>query len=182
VKDGYFSEISYFFRQGNVYAQVIASDQNPKTLQIAAAIAANLAKTLPADDSGLEGRRALPAAGLVPGSVSFVADNAQGQDFLKNVFQGTYDFEGKKLTYFVMATTPDASSSAWKAYLGFCGNFGGKVTPLPDVNGAKVFQAANFGAYKVIFQRGGQIGGVVDSPDAQPALDFVTQYLQGKFQ
>lgn len=182
AKDGYSGEMGFFFRQGPVYVQIIASDQNAKTMQIAWAIAENRAKVLPADDSGLEGRRALPSAGLVPGSVTFVQDNAQGQDFLKNVFQGTYDFEGKKLNYFIMATTPDASASAWKAYLDFSGKFGGKAAALPDINGAKVFQASNFGTFKVIFQHAGQIGGVVDAPDAKAALDFVTQYLQGKIQ
>jgi hypothetical protein len=182
AKDGYSGEMGYFFRQGPVYVQIIASDQNPKTVQVAEAIAENRAKVLPADDSGLDGRRALPSAGLVAGSVSFVQDNAQGQDFLKNVFQGTYDFEGKKLNYFVMATTPDAAGSAWASYLAFCGKFGGKASQLPDINGAKVFQAENFGTYKVIFQRGGQIGGIVDAPEAKAAVDFVTQYLQGQIQ
>lgn len=182
AKDGYFSGMGYFFRQGNVYVQILASDQNPKTLEVAQAIAENRAKVLPADDSGLDGRRALPSAGLVAGSVTFVQDNAQGQDFLKNVFQAAYDFEGKKLSYFIMATTPDASASAWKAYLVFCGKYGGKASALPEIDGAKVFQAENFGAFKVIFQRGGQIGGVVDAPEAKVALDFVTQYLQGKIQ
>jgi len=182
AKDGYSSEMGYFFRQGNVYVQVIASDENPKTMAIALAIAQNRAKVLPADDSGLDGRRALPGAGLVAGSITFVQQDAQGQDFLKNVFQGTYDFEGAKLTYFVMATTPDASASAWKAYLDFCGQFGGKASVLPDIAGAKVFKAATFGTYKVIYQRGGQIGGIVDATDPKPALDFVTQYLRGQIQ
>ena len=182
AKDGYSGEMGYYFRQGPVYVQVIASDQKPKTIEVAQAVAENRAKVLPADDSGLDGRRALPSAGLVAGSVSFVGDNAQGQDFLKNVFQATYDFNGKKLSYFVMAATPDAAASAWKAYLDFCGKYGGKAAALPDINGAKVFQAENFGAVKVIFQRGGQIGGVVDAPEAKPALDFVTQYLQGQIQ
>ena len=182
AKDGYSGDMGYFFRQGPVYVQIIASDQNPKTMQVALAIAQNRAKVLPADDSGLDGRRALPSAGLVAGSVSFVQDNAQGQDFLKNVFQGTYDFEGKKLTYFVMASTQQATSSAFDAYKSFFGKFGGKATSLPDINGAKLFQASNFGTFKVIFQRGGQIGGVVDAPEPKAALDFVTQYLQGQIQ
>lgn len=182
AKDGYSGEMGYFFRQGPVYVQIMASDQNPKTIQIAEAIAENRAKVLPADDSGLDGRRALPSAGLVAGSITFVQDNAQGQEFLKNVFQGTYDFEGKKLNYFVMASTPDVSASAFAAYMTFCGKYGGKATPISDINGAKVFQASNFGTFKVIFQRGNQIGGVVDAPEAKPALDFVSQYLQGQFQ
>ncbi len=60
AKDGYSGEMGYFFRQGPVYVQIIASDQNPKTMQTALAIAENRAKVLPADDSGLDGRRALP--------------------------------------------------------------------------------------------------------------------------
>jgi hypothetical protein len=182
AKDGYSGDLGYYFRQGPVYVQIIASDQNPKTLETALAIAENRAKVLPADDSGLDGRRALPSAGLEPGSITFVQDNAQGQDFLKNVFQGTYDFEGTKLTYFIMATTPDAASSAWKAYLSFCAKYGGKASPLPDVAGAKLFQASNFGTCKIIFQRGGQVGGIVDATDPKAALAFVTQYLQGKIQ
>ncbi len=182
AKDGYSGELGYYFRQGPVYVQIIASDQNPKTVATALAVAQNRAKVLPADDSGLDGRRALPSTGLEPGSITFVQDNAQGQDFLKNVFQGTYDFEGKKLTYFIMATTPDAAASAWTTYMTFCGKFGGKAAPLPDIAGAKVFQASNFGTSKIIFQRGGQIGGVVDATDPKPALNFVTQYLQGQIQ
>jgi len=182
AKDGYSGEMGYFFRQGKIYVQVIASDTNPKTVQVAEAIAENRAKMLPADDSGLEGRHALPSSGLVAGSITFVQQDAQGQDFLKNVYQGTYDFEGQKLNYFIMASTAAEASSAWNKYLDFCGQFGGKATALPDINGAKVFQAATFGTYKVIYQRGGQIGGVVDATQAKPALDFVTQYLQGKIQ
>jgi hypothetical protein len=182
AKDGYSGEMGYYFRQGPVYVQIMASDQNPKTVAVALAIAENRAKVLPADDSGLDGRRALPSSGLEPGSVTFVQDDAQGQDFLKNVFQGSYDFEGKKLSFFIMATTSDASSSAWNSYLTFSGKYGGKETTLPDINGAKVFQASNFGTFKVIFQRDGQLGGVVDAPDAKAALDFVTQYLQGSIQ
>jgi len=182
ARDGYSGEMGYYFRQGPVYVQIIASDQNPKTIQVAEAIAENRAKVLPVDDSGLDGRRALPAAGLVAGSVAFEQDNAQGQEFLKNVFEASYDFEGKKLSYFVMAATPAAAASAWAAYLTFCGKYGGKATTLPDVNGAHIFQASNFGTWKVIFQRGGEIGGVVDAQEPKAALDFVTQYLQGQIQ
>lgn len=182
AKDGYSGGMGFYFRQGNVYVQIIASDQNPKTIEVAQAVAENRAKVLPADDSGLDGRRALLSTGLVAGSVSFVQENAQGQDFLKNVFQGLYDFEGKRFTYFVMTGTTDATYSAWKSYLDFCGKYGGNAKALPDINGARVFQAANFGTFKVVYQRGSQIGGVVDATDPKAALDFVTGYLQGQIQ
>ncbi|MGA2279259.1 MAG: DUF6599 family protein [Verrucomicrobiota bacterium] len=178
--DGYASGMGFFFRQGTIYVQVTASDQKPKTLELAKAIAENRATNLPADDSGLAGRRRLPAAGMDPASVQFVQENAQGQAFLKNVFQASYDFSDKKLPFFLMVTSAADAAAAWKAYLDFAGQFGGQVTPLPDMNGAKVFAAQNFGSWKVIYQRDGEVGGVYDSGDLDTARQFVEQYLAGQ--
>jgi hypothetical protein len=178
--DGYASGMGFFFRQGPRYIQVMASDQNAKTLELAKAIAADRAKNLPADDTGLDARRRLPATGLDPASVQFVQENAQGQAFLKNVFQAKYDFAGKKLPFFLMVAAPADAVAAWKSYQDFAGQFGGKVTALPDVNGAKIFAAQNFGTWKVIYQRGGEIGGVVDATDGDQARLFVEKYLAGQ--
>jgi len=178
--DGYVSGMGFFFRQGPRYIQVMASDQNPKTLELAKTIAIDRAKNLPADDTGLDARRRLPVTGLDVASVQFVQENAQGQAFLKNVFQASYDFAGKKLPFFVMVTTPTDAAAAWKAYLDFAGQFGGKVTAMPDVSGAKVFAAQNFGSWKVIYQRDGEIGGVVDADDGDQARQFVEKYLEGQ--
>ena len=178
--DGYVSGMGFFFRQGPRYIQVMASDQNPKTLELAKTIAEDRAKNLPSDDTGLDARRRLPVTGLDVTSVQFVQENAQGQAFLKNVFQASYDFAGKKLPFFVMVTTPADAAAAWKAYLDFAGQFGGKVTAMPDVNGAKVFAAQNFGSWKVIYQRDGEIGGVVDADDGDQARQFVEKYLEGQ--
>jgi hypothetical protein len=180
--DGYAGDMGYFFRQGPRYVQIIASDPNASTMKLALALAENRAKNLPADDTGLDGRRRLPVAGLIPSSVAFVQENAQGQAFLKNVFQASYQFAGKKVPFFVMVTTPDEAAKAWKAFQDFSGKFGGKVTVLPDVAGAKVFQAENFGSWRVIYQRTGELGGAFDADDANAARQFVEQYLQGKIQ
>jgi hypothetical protein len=178
--DGYAGEQGFFFRQGACYVQVIASDQNAKTIALTGVIAENRAKNLPADDTGLEARRRLPATGLDPASVQFVAGNALGQESLKNVFQGRYDFDGAKLPFFVMVATPAEAAAAWTSLREFSGKFGGKVTALPDVNGARLFQAEGFGTWKIIYQRGGEIGGVFDADDAGKARQFVEQYLQRK--
>jgi len=178
--DGYSGEMGFFFRQGAVYLQVIASDQNPKTLALARAISQDRAGKLPADDKGLDGRRRLPASGMDPGSVQFVQDNAQGQAFLKDVFQATYDFGGDKLPFFVMVAKPADAAAAWKSYLAFSSQFGGKAEALPDANGAKMFKAENFGTWKVIYQREGEVGGVVDAKNGSLARQFVEQYLSGK--
>jgi len=178
--DGYASGMGFFFRQGATYFQVLASDQKAKTLELAKAIAENRAKSLPANDAGLDARRRLPATGLDPGSVQFVLENAQGQSFLNNVFQANYDFAGKKLPFFIMVTSAADAADAWKSYLDFAGRFGGKAEVLPDMNGAKVFAAQNFGAWKVIYQRDGELGGVYDAGDLDSARQFVEKYLEGK--
>jgi hypothetical protein len=180
--DGYLSGMGFFFRQGPRYIQVLASDQSPKTLDLAKTIAENRAKNLPADDAGLGARRRLPVAGLDVTSVQFVQENAQGQAFLKNVFQASYDFAGKKLPFFVMVTTPADAAAAWQSYREFAGQYGGKVTAMPDMNGAKVFAAQNFGSWKVIYQRGGEIGGVFDADDGDQARQFIQKYLEGQIQ
>lgn len=177
--DGYSGEMGFFFRQAAYYIQVIASDTDAKTMALAKAIAEDRARAFPADNAGLDARRRLPAAGMVPESVGFVQDNAQGQAFLKNVFQATYEFGGIKLPFFVMVAKPDEAADAWKQYDAFCSRFGKAVT-LPSVNGAQIFQAQSFGKWRVIYQREGEIGGVFGAPDGEKARQFVESYLKGE--
>ena len=177
--DGYAGDMGFFFRQGVYYIQVIASDVNAKTMEIAHAVAQNRAKAFPVNNAGLDARRRLPNAGLIPESVSFVQDNAQGQDFLKNVFQATYEFGGAKLPFFLMMSTPQDAADGWKKYNDFCVRFG-KAATLPEVNGGKIFQAESFGKVRVIYQREGEIGGVFDATDAAQARRFVESYLKGE--
>ena len=126
--DGYSGEMGYFYRQGAVYVQIIASDIKPETLALTKAIAQNRAKELPADDHGLAGRRKLPADGMIADSVSFVPENAQGQADFKDVFQAKYKFDGAELPFFIMVAAPDDAAKAWKSFQDFCAQIwhGGK--------------------------------------------------------
>jgi len=178
--DGYSGEMGFFFRQGNCYVQVIASDQKPGTLKLARSAAEHLAKSIPADDTGLNARRRLPAQGIAPDSIAFTQDNAQGQSFLKDVFQANYTFDGKKYTFFLMVTTPEAAAKAWADYLAFSSRYGGTAEALPEIAGATVFQAQNFGKWKVVYQRGEELGGVIDAQDPVAARAFLEAILQGK--
>jgi hypothetical protein len=177
--DGYSGPMGYFFRQGAVYVQVIASDVKAETLALTKAVAQNRAKELPADDHGLAGRHRLPAVGMMADSVAFVPENAQGQADFKDVFQAKYKFNDAELPFFIMVATPDDAAKAWKSFQGFCARFG-KVAALPDVNGGKIFSAQVFGKWKVVYLREGELGGVFDAADAGPARDFIGQYLNGK--
>jgi len=177
--DGYSGEMGYFFRQGAVYVQIIASDEKPETLALTKAIAQNRAKQLPPDDSGLAGRRKLPAAGMIADSVAFVPQNAQGQAALKDVFQAKYNFDGAELPFFIMVAAPGDAAKAWQSFQDFCGRFG-KAQPLPDINGGKIFSAQVFGKWKVVYQRDGELGGVFDAVDEGNARAFVEKYLRGE--
>jgi len=177
--DGYSGEMGYFFRQGAVYVQIIASDLKPETATAAKLIAQNRAQELPVDDHGLAGRRKLPAAGLVTDSVAFISENAQGQATLKDVFQAKYQFDGAELPFFIMVANPEDAAKAWQSFQSFCGRFG-KTEVLPDVNGGKIFSAQVFGKTKIIYQREGELGGVFDAKDTGKARTFVEQYLRGE--
>lgn len=177
--DGYSGEMGYFFRQGVIYVQIIASDQKPETIAVAKALAQNRAKAIPADDSGLAGRRKLPSDGLIADSVSFVPEDAQGQAAFKDVFQAKYKFNGAEVPFFVMVASPDDAARAWQSFQDFCGRFG-KTEKLPDVNGGKVFRAQVFGKWKVVYQRNGELGGAYDAADAEQARAFIEKYLRGE--
>lgn len=178
--DGYSGEMGYFFRQGSCYVQVMASDQKPGTLAVAKSVAEQISQSLPADEQGLGARRSLPAQGMVSESVLYTQDNAQGQAFLKEVFQADYDFEGKKLAFFIMVSAPEDAAKAWEAYLAFSGRYGGKAEAMSDIAGAKVFQAVNYGKWKFIYQRGGEVGGVIDAEDPVAAREFLKKVLEGE--
>ena len=177
--DGYSGEMGYFYRQGAVYVQIIASDVKPETMTIAKSIAENRMKELPADDAGLAGRRKLPADGMMPDSVAFVPENAQGQSALKEVFQAKYKFDGAELPFFIMVAAPDDAAKAWQSFQDFCGKFG-TAEMLPDVNGAKIFRAQVFGKWKIVYQRAGELGGAFDADDADKARAFIEKYLRGE--
>jgi len=176
--DGYSGEMGYFYRQGAVYVQVNASDEKPETLALTLAIAQNRAQELPVDDQGLAGRKKLPADGLLPDTVAYVPDNAQGQSSLKDVFQAKYKFAGAELPFFVMVAAPADTAKAWQSFQDFCSRFG-KTEALPDVAGGKIFRAQVFGKWKVVYQRDGELGGVFDATDGDQARAFVEKYLQG---
>lgn len=179
VGDGYAADMGYFFRQGAVYVQIIASDTKPATLAIAKSIADIRAKNLPVDDAGLAGRRRLPAAGMIADSVTYVLENAQGQSALKDVFQAKYKFNGVELPFFIMVAAPDDAAKAWQSFQDFCRKFG-TAENLPDVSGAKLFRAQVFGKWKVTYQRAGELGGAFDVEDAAQAQAFVEKYLRGE--
>lgn len=177
ASDGYRSEQGFFLRQGKFYVQVIASDQKPAVLAAAGLAARGVAQRLPVDDAGLEGRKLLPSEGMDAKSLNFTLSDGFGIAGLNNAFQADYAYEGKKLTFFVArqpspAAAEKAFAEARKVALQF-----GKVTDEKPVNGAKVFSAESFGQWKVLYLRGDQVGGVVDTDQPELARKYVAARL-----
>lgn len=174
--DGYRSEMGYFFRQGKIYAQVIASDAGEATMTKAQALARERAGAIEADDAGLEGLRRLPP-GMAEGSMAYTAANAMGQSKLNGVYQAKYATEMGEVTFFVMAAPDEtAASAAYEEFLQFHRDFG-TVAGEKEQDGAQVFIGENFGLWAVAFVRGSLAGGVVECETREAAEAFVSKYL-----
>ena len=181
ASDGYRSEMGYFFRTGRAYVQIIASSPEADVMDVAERYASYLAERLPADDSGMEARMRLPSYGQVPGSVAFVAQNAYGQELLKNVFQARYQFDGEQLNYFAMQAADNAQAQqVWQALLDFNAKFG-EVQPPYESDGATVFEAENFGEYTVVAQQNGLISGIVNAANSENAKQFMRHAISDHF-
>jgi hypothetical protein len=177
--EGYRGAMGFFLRQGKYYVQILASDQQPATLAAAERAARAMAAALPADNGGLEGLKRLPADGN-PATLAFTPKDAFGIPGLTNVFQADYPFEGTTLTFFISGQ-PDAATAAkvFDAFHGFSGQFG-KITDQPETAGARLFLVESFGQWRVVYQRGAEVGGVIDAAQRDLALRFVSDFLAGR--
>lgn len=178
-EDSYRSGMGLFLRQGDVYLQVLASDESEATLAVAEAVAREFVGSIDADSAGLEGRLRLPVAGQVPGTVGFELRNAQGQSFLSNVFSADYTAEGATLRFFI-AVQPDeaAAESVFAQYREFCEMFG--EVAVEESGDAQILKAEMFGTWKIIYWRGVEVGGVIDTETPDIAHRFIDGLLAEK--
>ena len=180
VKDGYRSEMGFFFRQGLAYVQILASDSAALVMNPAESFARSLAASIPVDDSGLGAMALLPAVNQVPGSMNYIQANAYGQSLLTDVYEASYLHGGDVLAFFAMqASSQDSANLAWEQLEGFNRNYA-EVTDSGEIADARFIISDNFGEWNVLFIRGQAIGGVVNASDPDLAREFVEAYLTGK--
>lgn len=177
VADGYESEMGYFLRHADIYVQTVASSTRPEVMNIARAYTKALVEFLPANDSGMEGRNFLPAENQIPGSLTYINDNAYGQASLSSVFEARYAAAGKELTYFVKNCTNAAEAKEiWQAVTGFYDNYGSDQSTA-SFAGATTFSANMFGQWTSIYMKDNVIAGVINADELQAATDFVKGQL-----
>ncbi|MEX0322073.1 MAG: DUF6599 family protein [Puniceicoccaceae bacterium] len=178
VTDGYRSEMGFFYRQGNAYVQVLASDSSAAVMTPAEAFAKALAASLPVDDSGL-GASLLPTKYQVANSLNFIQSNAYGLSLMKDVYEAKYNVGGTVLTYFAMDAGSEAdAAAAWEEIKGYHTKYA-DVQQTGDVGGGPFIVSDNFGDWNVLFMNGTILGGVVDSSDRALSYEFVEAQLTG---
>ncbi len=178
VTDGYRSEMGYFYRQGNAYVQVLASDSSATVMDPTEAFARALAASIPVDDSGL-GASLLPDKYQVPNSLNFIQSNAYGLSLMKDVYEAKYSLDGSILTYFAMESASEADAkAAWEEIKGYHSKYA-DVQETGEMAGAAFIVSDNFGDWNVLYQNGTVVGGVVDSSDKALSKEFVEAHLTG---
>lgn len=179
VADGYNSGNGYFMRLGNIYAQVLASSFDPAIMQSAEVFAQQLARELPGDDSGMDGRTLLPSDNQVAGSLTYINDNAYGQAVLNGVFEARYRIDGEELTCFAQNNAdPETARTNWEVLLDFYEKYG-SLEDTFEAGGAEVFAAEVFGQWNVVYTRDNAVVGVVNAAGMEAAVAFVTAMLEG---
>ena len=139
IADGYRSGMGYFMRQGTTYIQVITSSSAAPVMSLAEDFSRELVTALPEDNSGLEGRFLLPAEGQVPGSLTYISEDAYGQSVLAGVFEARYASGGEELTLFGMSlASADEARSTWEGVREFYGKYG-NLEDAPAIGEASVF-------------------------------------------
>ncbi|NDV63467.1 hypothetical protein G0Q06_13460 [Puniceicoccales bacterium CK1056] len=177
--DGYLSGMGFFLRHGPVYVQLLASSDDPTVLAAAESFARQLVISLPNDDSGMEGRLALPASGQLPGTLTYINENAYGQEVLNAVFEARYNIDGTELSSFAQQSADSSTAlSNWESLREFYSKYGTLDEEFKEA-GTSVFIGEVFGEWSVIYTRDQLVSGVINAPDRELALGFVMAQLAG---
>jgi hypothetical protein len=176
VKQGYRSEMGFFYRQGNAYVQVIASDISEVVLRAAEEFSKSVARLLDADDTGVEAASILPTDRMVAGSLSYIQENAYGLALFNNVFEAHYEVDDQEFSFFAMMSDAADAREAYESARQFFQDYG-TVSDEAPIKGSSFFVGESFGLYSVIYLNGDELGGVMNADDLPTARAFVEAKL-----
>ena len=177
VSDGYRSDMGFFFRQGNTYVQVIASDVSDVVMNAAEQFSKELASNIPLDDAGVGAAAMLPLENQVPGSVSYIQEYAYGLEQLNDVFEARYEVDGVEFPFFGMAAEGDQLREAFEAVVSYFTDYG-ELLEHYEVNGYTVIVGDIFGQLSVVFLTDEAIGGVMNADSLEVPQSFVERTLE----
>lgn len=177
VNDGYRSEMGFFFRQGNAYIQVIASDVSEQVLAAAEEFSRITAAKIQINDTGVEAASILPMDQIIEGSISYIQENAYGLALLNDVFEARYEIKGLELSFFAMKTDPSSAQEALESVQQFFQDYGTVIENEP-INGCQIVIGESFGQYSVVYLKNDELGGVMNADDLPAALTFIETFLK----
>jgi hypothetical protein len=177
IADGYRSGMGFFMRQGTTYIQVIASSSEALVMNKAEAFARGIAGAIAEDNSGLEGKLLLPLEAQVPGSLTYISEDAYGQNALSRIFEARYAVDGQELTLFAQSCeSAEAASTNWDSLKEFYGKYG-NMEEAPVIGSARVFVAESFGQWNILLAIESTLVGVVNASDRDVAIAFLKQHF-----
>jgi hypothetical protein len=165
VSDGVRDDLGCYFRRGDAYVQVNGSSDSASVQQLVNKVARELAVRLPANEQGLQAKEALSLEGMREETMTYISENAYGQETLRGVFEAEIERGGSVFRVFVMRTdTPGTALEAWENLRGFYQRFGKIVKTEGDAKeGSAWFVGESFGQTAGIYFRGQLVGGSMDA-------------------
>jgi hypothetical protein len=161
-----------FFRKASSYVQILPSSGTESDSAAALAIAHGIASRIQSGDADTEAwaRHILPATDRVPGSLSFIAENPFGLDFLADVFTAEYNNETSgRLTLFVHRAPDKASARALLGqYRAFIEKYG-RILPTGTEDADDLLTGEVAGLFDVVFAKGPYLAGVAGAQDPAAA-------------
>ena len=177
VADGVRGGLGCYFRKGEAYVQVNGSSESASVQQWVDRVAQEVASQLPADEQGLEAKEGLSLEGIRAGTMTYISENAYGQESLRGVFEAEVEREGTALRVFVMRTdSPEAAAEAWEAVRGFYQRFGRVLkTDGEPASGSAWFVGESFGQTAGVYLKGKRVGGSIDAGGVETAENLLRE-------
>lgn len=177
-RDGYQIGGAVFFWKGPSYVQVLPSTTDLDDAMASLEIAMCLAERI--KDTGEESwaLAVLPQSRRAPDSFKYIAKDAFGLDFLKDVYTADYDLDGELITLFIHRADDAASARAlFDKYVRFFDDYGRVVWKEPD--GSRPIVAGDVaGMIDVVFVKGRYLGGVASASNAEAARKAGVTFYQ----
>ena len=177
-REGYQVEGSIFYCKGPYYIQVIASESDEGTQQVALAVARTVASRLKDTGEDIWGYDLLPAEGRIPATVQYYLQDALSLHFLINTSTARYRQGDIEVTAFLSNQgSDDTASRALSSYASYIERYGA-VAGRREVLGTPMLTGDMGGAFDVVFQRGAFVGGVTGAPNQTAGEQVASRLLE----
>jgi hypothetical protein len=174
----YRSGASVYVWKGCYYLKIIASDATDELAETSTTLARKLAGALADSGRPVWGRRAMPRADRVPGSLRYFQIDAMGLAFMRDTYMARYRKDGTGVEAFLSRQKSPALAQATVArFVKHAEKYGKGVERLTS-GGGSLIRCDMGGTFDVIFQEGRLVAGVSAVEDPEIAVRAATDLRQ----